>query len=37
LKGRNNDIKIKSILCDGAYNSNENFKYLRKSKEFCQI
>jgi hypothetical protein len=28
----NNDIKIKSALGDGAYDSNENFKYLQKKR-----
>ena len=28
----NRDIKIKSALGDGAYDSNENFKYLQKKK-----
>ena len=26
------DVKIKSLLGDGAYDSNENFKYLQKKK-----
>ncbi len=28
----NHNVKIKSILGDGAYDSNENFKYLQKKK-----
>jgi hypothetical protein len=28
----NKNIKIKSALCDGLYNSNENFKYLQKKR-----
>lgn len=28
----NRDIKIKSALCDGSYDSNENFKYLQKKR-----
>jgi hypothetical protein len=28
----NHDIKIKSLLGDGAYDGNENFKYLQKKK-----
>ena len=28
----NNNIKIKSALGDGSYDSNENFKYLQKKK-----
>ena len=28
----NKDIKIKSALGDGSYDSNENFKYLQKKK-----
>jgi hypothetical protein len=28
----NNDIKIKSALGDGVYDSNENFKYLQKKR-----
>jgi hypothetical protein len=31
LKNSNN-IKIKSVSCDGSYDSNENFKYLQKKK-----
>jgi IS5 family transposase len=27
-----NNIKIKSVSCDGSYDSNENFKYLQKKK-----
>ena len=30
LKRNNNNIKIKSALGDGSYDSNENFKYLQK-------
>ncbi len=26
------NVKIKSFICDGVYNSNENFKYLMKKK-----
>ena len=32
MKENNNDIKIKSALGDGSYDSNENFKYLQKKK-----
>ena len=32
MKRNNNDIKIKSALGDGSYDSNENFKYLQKNK-----
>ena len=28
----NRDIEIKSVLCDGSYDSNKNFKYLQKKK-----
>ena len=28
----NNNIKIKSALGDGSYDSNENFKYLQKKR-----
>jgi Transposase DDE domain len=28
----NHDAQIKSLLGDGAYDSNENFKYLQKKK-----
>jgi len=28
----NHNIKIKSLLGDGAYDSNENFKYLQKKR-----
>src|SRR4051794_19631551 len=28
----NKDIKIKSVLGDGSYDSNENFKYLQKKR-----
>ena len=28
----NKDIKIKSALGDGSYDSNENFKYLQKKR-----
>ena len=28
----NNNINIKSVLADGSYDSNENFKYLHKKK-----
>ena len=28
----NNDVKIKSVLCDGAYDSNKNFKCLEENK-----
>jgi hypothetical protein len=28
----NHDIKIKSFIGDGAYDSNENFKYLQKKR-----
>ena len=27
-----NNINIKSVLADGSYDSNENFKYLHKKK-----
>ena len=27
-----NNIKIKSVSCDGSYDSNENFKYLQNKK-----
>ncbi len=32
LKRSNNNIKIKSALGDGSYDSNENFKYLLEKK-----
>jgi Transposase DDE domain len=32
LKKNNNDIKIKSALSDGSYDTNENFKYLQNKK-----
>ena len=32
LKRNNNNIKIKSSLGDGSYDSNENFNYLQKNK-----
>ena len=33
LKRNNNDnYKIKSVLADGAYDSNKNFKYLQKKR-----
>ena len=28
----NKNIKIKSVLSDGAYDSNKNFRYLQKKK-----
>jgi len=28
----NKDVKIESVLGDGSYDSNENFKYLQKNK-----
>jgi hypothetical protein len=31
-KSHNRDIKIKSALGDGSYDSNENFKYLQKKR-----
>jgi phosphatidate phosphatase PAH1 len=30
LKRNNKDVKIELALCDGSYDSNENFKYLQK-------
>lgn len=32
LRRNNNNIRIKSALCDGSYDSNENFKYLQKKR-----
>ena len=32
LENNNKDIKIKSCLGDGSYDSNENFKYLQKKR-----
>ena len=29
----NNNIKIKSVLADGSYDSNENFKYLKEKRD----
>jgi len=28
----NNNIKFKSVLCDGSYYSNENFEYLQNKR-----
>jgi hypothetical protein len=33
----NHDIKIKSFIGDGAYDSNENFKYLKEEKRIRPI
>jgi hypothetical protein len=33
----NHNIKIKSFLGDGAYDSNENFKYLKEEKRIEPI
>jgi hypothetical protein len=33
----NHDIKIKSFIGDGAYDSNENFKYLTEEKRIRPI
>jgi hypothetical protein len=33
----NHNIKIKSFLGDGAYDSNENFKYLKEEKRIRPI
>ena len=32
LENKYKDIQIKSVLADGAYDSNKNFKYLQKKK-----
>jgi len=32
LKRNNNNIKFKSVLCDGSYDSKENFEYLQNKR-----
>jgi Transposase DDE domain len=37
MLNNNHNIKIKSFLRDGAYDSNENFKYLKEEKRIQPI
>jgi len=32
LKRNNNNTKFKSVLCDGSYDSKENFEYLQNKR-----